>query len=98
MLHRYVICHFLFKKTMPAKKRSTTKRSGSSKHNKSGVINSLVNNINAREKAGKSESKKDQPFERTIIKTCKIIGRGRVNDVIAGSWKLVELRRFVLHG
>ena len=47
---------------MPKKK--TTKKRGSTKKNKLGVKNSLVNNINARKKKGKSRSKK----KRTVKK------------------------------
>ena len=51
---------------MPTKKSASSekKKSPAGAKNKSGVKNSLVNNINARKKAGTSRSKK----ESTILK------------------------------
>lgn len=43
---------------MPTKKKQIHKKKGAVKKNKLGVINSLVNNINARKKKGKSRSNK----------------------------------------
>ncbi len=43
---------------MATSKRSTKNKKGSATKNKLGVKNSLVNNINARKKKGKSRSKK----------------------------------------
>jgi hypothetical protein len=43
---------------MTTKMKSATKRESTTKKNKLGVKNSLVNNINARKKKGKSRTKK----------------------------------------
>lgn len=51
----------LVKKTMATKKKAAKK-------NKLGVKNSLVNNINARNKKGKSRSKKNSTIEKKQYK------------------------------
>ena len=51
MTKGYIVC-------LSDNKFMATKKAGTKKKNKAGVKNSLVNNINARKKKGKSRSKK----------------------------------------
>lgn len=53
---------------MATKKRAAAKRKGSTKRNKLGVKNSLVNNINARKKKGKSRTKKRSTISKKSYK------------------------------
>lgn len=54
--------------TMTTTKKAATKKAsakkGTAKKNKLGVKNSLVNNINAKKKAGTSHSKKDSTVDK----------------------------------
>ena len=47
-----------------SKKASEKKSAGTTKKNKLGVKNSLVNNINAKKKKGESHSKKDSTISK----------------------------------
>ncbi len=50
---------------------STTKKKGTSKRNKLGVKNSLVNNINARKKKGRSRSKSKKTVSKKSYSAMK---------------------------
>jgi hypothetical protein len=55
----------------PSKSSSTPKKKSASRKNKLGVKNSLVNNINARKKAGKSRPKKKSTVSKKSYKAMK---------------------------
>ena len=52
-------------------RKRTTQKKGSTKKNKLGVKNSLVNNINARKKKGRSRSKKHSTVSKKSYQKMK---------------------------